>query len=346
MATATGTMAAYRKKRSSEMKDSKAESTRDLLTKVDRKKCSSRQTKTKSIPTEQADHSQTGQPSLRQTRGKNNAEKTNRHRAPIAPREGRYLRVTAVNRTKTDQDVKRPKSSTNWGHPPGSTACTHPTTNTTSTAAAATRGARKTKTSIPPAAACRGGLTHRQQVKKPSISQRPLPPSSILVPDVVAEAVQCPREKVESQLSSLTSASQVTLAKPPQLERDDVISQLEKQTDGASQLDWKDVPDPDTGTDPCFCGEYIKDIYTYLLELEVRPVYTIREDFLSHQLELRRQHRNILVDWLVQVQQRFILLPETLYLAIDILDRSLQVSLSKYIISFKATRLHVNNIIL
>ena len=117
MAIAIGATAAYRKKKSGEVKDSKAESFRDLLTEADRKKYGSRQTKTKSIPTEQAEHSQTSQPSLRQTRGKNNAEKTNRHRAPIAPREGRYLRVTAVNQMKTFQDVKVPGIKHQLGTP-------------------------------------------------------------------------------------------------------------------------------------------------------------------------------------------------------------------------------------
>ena len=302
--------AANRKRTSREVRENKVESSKDLLTKADKRKCSSRQTRTKSIPTEKPEHVSTSQPTWRQTRGKN-AEKMNRQRAPIAPKEGRYLRVAAVNQTKSDQD-KRLKSTTNWGHPPGPTACTHPTINTTSTMTAASRGTRKTKTSIPPTAAYQQGATRIVKRRAAPNGQRCLPSSSITVPDVVAEAVQCPKKQTDSQLSSLEdSVAIVKVERPPQLER-------------------KDVPDPDKGTesDPCLCGEYIKDIYTYLLKLEARPVYAIGEDFLSHQVEVRRQHRNILVDWLVQVHQRFILLPETLYLAIDILDRTLQVSSS------------------
>jgi hypothetical protein len=327
MATATG---AYRKKKNGEMKESKAEGSRDLLTKGHKKKYSSRQTK--SILTEQGEHSQTSQPSRRQAKGKNCAEKTNQHRASIAPREGRYLRVTAVNHTKTDQ-VKPLKSTTNLGHPPGPTACTHPTTSTTSTTTVTTRATRKTKTSVPPTAASRrGGPTRRVKVKKPS-SQRTRPSSSIAVPDVVAEAAQCPREDVGSQLSSTSEADSVAVVKVENpkkspLKTKDALDPPKPEGKDVPQLEKEDVPDPDAGTesDPCLCGEYIKDIYTYLLELEARSVYAIREDFLSHQVEVRRQHRNILVDWLVQVQQRFVLLPETLYLTVDILDRSLQVS--------------------
>ena len=316
MATANG---AYRKKKNGEVKESKAG---DLLTKVD-KKSSSRLTK--SILTEQAEHSQTSQPTWRQTRGKNCAEKTNQHRASIAPRGGRYLRITAVNHTKPDQD--QPKKSTK----PGPTACTHPTTNTTSTTTVATRGTRKTRTSIPPSAANRGP-TRRAKVKKPS--SQPPPPSSIVVPDVVAEAVQCPREEIGSQLSSLSVANSVTAVKEDlenQPKTKDVLDQPQLEGKDVSQLERIDVQDPDAGTesDPFQCGEYIKDIYSYLLELEARSVYAIREDFMSNQVEIRTQHRNILVDWLVQVQQRFVLLPETLYLTVDILDRSLQVSCTK-----------------
>lgn len=155
-----------------------------------------------------------------------------------------------------------------------------------------------------------------------------------MVPDVVAEAVQCPREEIGSQLSSLSVANSVTAVKEDlenQPKTKDVLDQPQLEGKDVSQLERIDVQDPDAGTesDPFQCGEYIKDIYSYLLELEARSVYAIREDFMSNQVEIRTQHRNILVDWLVQVQQRFVLLPETLYLTVDILDRSLQVSCTK-----------------
>ena len=225
---------------------------------------------------------------------------TDRHRVPIAPRESRYVRVTAVKQTKSDNE-KCLKSTTRCGHPSGPTACTHPTTNTTSSKAAATRVTRKIKTSIPPPAVCHRAVNRQRSLKSTCIS----------MPDVVAEAVPCPKTQIESKVSSLDLA-------------DSVVVKVERQP----QQQRKDVPDPDIGTkgDPYLCGEYIKDIYEYLLELETRPVYTIRENFLSNQVEVSKRHRNILVDWLVQVHQRFLLVPETLYLTIDIMDRSLQVS--------------------
>ena len=73
------------------------------------------------------------------------------------------------------------------------------------------------------------------------------------------------------------------------------------------------------------CEEYASDIYRYLCELDQRPCYTVSPDFLEHQRRVLPGHRTTLVDWLVQVQRKFRLLPETLYLAIDMLDRYLQV---------------------
>lgn len=53
---------------------------------------------------------------------------------------------------------------------------------------------------------------------------------------------------------------------------------------------------------------------------------------MQHQKELRWSHRGILMDFLIGVHNRFRLLPETLYLAVNIIDRFLSlrvVSLSK-----------------
>lgn len=63
-----------------------------------------------------------------------------------------------------------------------------------------------------------------------------------------------------------------------------------------------------------------------MLESEKRDVYTISENFLSNQSIITSEQRSILVDWLIQVQVKFKLLQETLYIAIDILDRYLDVS--------------------
>jgi hypothetical protein len=73
--------------------------------------------------------------------------------------------------------------------------------------------------------------------------------------------------------------------------------------------------------DPLMVAEYANDIFDYLRELEVRSVPNA--DYMSHQDDLEWKTRGILVDWLIEVHTRFHLLPETLFLAVNIIDRFL-----------------------
>ncbi|NXK06472.1 CCNB1 protein, partial [Herpetotheres cachinnans] len=85
-------------------------------------------------------------------------------------------------------------------------------------------------------------------------------------------------------------------------------------------LDVEDV-DVEDDTDPYFCSSYVKDIYMYLRDLEANQ--PIRPSYLSGQ-EISGNMRAALVDWLVQVQLKFRLQQETLYMAVGITDRFLQ----------------------
>lgn len=78
-------------------------------------------------------------------------------------------------------------------------------------------------------------------------------------------------------------------------------------------------------TDPQLCTEYIHDIYQNLLNDETQNIFRIKPDLLSHQTEVEASHRRVLMDWLVQVHTTFSLLPDTLHITIDIIDRYLQV---------------------
>lgn len=73
--------------------------------------------------------------------------------------------------------------------------------------------------------------------------------------------------------------------------------------------------------DPLMVAEYAHEIFEYLLNLE--PNSLPNPDYMDHQDELEWKTRSILVDWLIEVHTRFHLLPETLFLAINIIDRFL-----------------------
>ncbi|KAG9119648.1 G2/mitotic-specific cyclin [Ceratobasidium sp. 392] len=83
---------------------------------------------------------------------------------------------------------------------------------------------------------------------------------------------------------------------------------------------WDDL-DAEDMDDPLMVAEYVAEIFNYMKELEVRtmpsPVY------MKSQPDLSWDMRGILMDWLIQVHSRFRLLPETLFLATNIIDRFL-----------------------
>uniref|UniRef100_A0A8C6R3J6 G2/mitotic-specific cyclin-B1 n=1 Tax=Nannospalax galili TaxID=1026970 RepID=A0A8C6R3J6_NANGA len=79
--------------------------------------------------------------------------------------------------------------------------------------------------------------------------------------------------------------------------------------------------DAEDGADPNLCSEYVKDIYAYLRQLEeeqsVRPKYLLGREVTGNM-------RAILIDWLIQVQMKFRLLQETMYMTVSIIDRFMQ----------------------
>lgn len=68
-------------------------------------------------------------------------------------------------------------------------------------------------------------------------------------------------------------------------------------------------------------AEYANEIFEYLRDLEVKSIPN--PQYMSHQDDLEWRTRGILVDWLIEVHTRFHLLPETLFLAVNIIDRFL-----------------------
>jgi len=82
----------------------------------------------------------------------------------------------------------------------------------------------------------------------------------------------------------------------------------------------KGVNNIDTDENPQLCAEYAQDMYVYLKQKEAR--YTVPTNYLCNTRTTAKM-RTVLLDWLVDVQQQFKLLQETLYLTISIIDRFL-----------------------
>ena len=80
---------------------------------------------------------------------------------------------------------------------------------------------------------------------------------------------------------------------------------------------------PFTESDLHYVKEYQNEIFSYLISLEnkisINPNY-----FNNIQDDINEKMREILVEWLVEIHFKFHLLPETLFLTINIMDRYLQ----------------------
>ncbi|KAH8100087.1 cyclin [Cristinia sonorae] len=73
--------------------------------------------------------------------------------------------------------------------------------------------------------------------------------------------------------------------------------------------------------DTTMVSEYANEIFAYMNELEEDCMPN--PDYMSGQSEINWQMRQTLVDWLLQVHLRYHMLPETLWIAVNIVDRFL-----------------------
>ncbi|UKZ57848.1 hypothetical protein TrVGV298_011709 [Trichoderma virens] len=73
--------------------------------------------------------------------------------------------------------------------------------------------------------------------------------------------------------------------------------------------------------DVSMVAEYGEEIFEYLREMEIKMLPN--PHYMEMQTEIQWSMRTVLMDWLVQVHHRFNLLPETLFLTVNYIDRFL-----------------------
>ena len=74
--------------------------------------------------------------------------------------------------------------------------------------------------------------------------------------------------------------------------------------------------------DPLCAAEYVSGMYEYFRVKERST--SVRPHFMENQPHINERMRAILADWLVEVHLKFKLVPETLYLTVNIIDRYLE----------------------
>lgn len=152
-------------------------------------------------------------------------------------------------------------------------------------------------------------------------SQKRKTTSTTVKTDVLAEENEQPRKRVhtsenepkkhvraESKAVKVEQAEEEVVVPPvPSVEHD--------YPAGVKDLDSEDLDDP------LMAAEYANEIFEYLRDLEVKSIPN--PQYMDHQDDIGWRTRGILIDWLIEVHTRFHLLPETLFLAINIIDRFL-----------------------
>jgi G2/mitotic-specific cyclin 3/4 len=119
---------------------------------------------------------------------------------------------------------------------------------------------------------------------------------------------------------TLVLAPRVTAKTQRELEAARVFVEANRSAEDVEDEQW----------DTSMVAEYGDEIFEYMHSLEERM--KPNASYMDHQAEIQWSMRSVLMDWLVQVHNRFTLLPETLFLAVNYVDRFLSckvVSLGK-----------------
>ncbi|XP_042429047.1 cyclin-A1-1-like isoform X3 [Zingiber officinale] len=180
-----------------------------------------------------------------------------------------------------------------------------------------------------------------------SSNKSSLPHSSVSKPAVVTWLVPCTALKSPNfsgdSVSSMSTCnsiqspefeyidngdSQATTSLERQANEDLIISEHvavaeSKSKSNGSMLMEVEVVEVDTNhNDPQFCTTLACDIYQNLQKSETKKRPSI--DFMETiQKDITANMRSILIDWLVEVAEEYHLVPDTLYLSVNYLDRYL-----------------------
>ena len=148
--------------------------------------------------------------------------------------------------------------------------------------------------------------------EEPSASENE-PPKKTIVREVEKHVtVETKKELVVEQPKEEKPVREVSQPEEPKLQEPSVKQAF---AEAVADLDAEDYDDP------LMVAEYVVEIFDYLRVLEEATMPN--PNYMDHQTNLEWHLRGVLVDWLVEVHTRFHLLPETIFLAVNIIDRFL-----------------------
>mgnify|MGYP005851396875 CR=1 FL=1 len=125
--------------------------------------------------------------------------------------------------------------------------------------------------------------------------------------------------KKPSRRSSRVAANRNRTHKAPVFERpaNYIVNSSYQYSGKFDDVDERDKDDPFSAT------EYVEDLYCYHREREL--IISATPNYLMRQPHINEKMRKILVDWLVEVHRKFKMVPDSLYLTVNIIDRYLEI---------------------
>ncbi|KOO29302.1 hypothetical protein Ctob_005047 [Chrysochromulina tobinii] len=121
--------------------------------------------------------------------------------------------------------------------------------------------------------------------------------------------------KAIGQLGKPLEPAKKALAKP----RDNLANAFETLAVPSKEVDKVDIPDVQ---DAQSVVPYLQEIHDHYRKSEA--IHLAASTYITKQEDINEKMRAILIDWLVEVHLKFKLMPETLYLTVNLIDRYLE----------------------
>ncbi|CAI5505370.1 unnamed protein product [Closterium sp. Naga37s-1] len=96
------------------------------------------------------------------------------------------------------------------------------------------------------------------------------------------------------------------------------VDLMDAEVPAVMDIDWEDRRNPLAAT------AYVRDIYALYRRMERETMAA--ESYMSQQADINDKMRAILLDWLIEVHLKFKLMPETLFLTANLIDRYLSLA--------------------
>ncbi|CAL5188233.1 unnamed protein product [Lathyrus oleraceus] len=107
----------------------------------------------------------------------------------------------------------------------------------------------------------------------------------------------------------------------PMRNESDQMDEVEMEMEDMMEEHVLDI-DISDANDPLAVAEYVEDLYAYYRKVE--STGCVSPDYMAEQFDINERMRAILIDWLIEVHDKFDLVHETLFLTVNLIDRFLE----------------------